>query len=88
MPLRRGDRPKFKRGESQSPLSKHFDYDGSVAVPYTITISFADRPDHEIIHKSMSINWIKALDMALRSLAVNPDFNVEIVPRAIRVQRK
>jgi hypothetical protein len=89
MPLRRGSpRPKLKRGEPKSPLAKHFEYTGSVAVPYTTTVEYADRPDHVFVHKSMSINWIKALDMGLRALAKSPEFNCEIVPRSIKVQRK
>jgi hypothetical protein len=87
--LRRGNsKPKLQRGEPKSPLAKHFEYEGTVAVAYTTTIEYADRPDHVFVHKSMSINWVKALDMGLRELVQSPEFNIEIIPRSIKVQRK
>jgi hypothetical protein len=87
--LRRGNsKPKLQRGEPKSPLAKHFEYTGTVAVPYTTTVEYADRPDHVFVHKCLSINWVKALDMGLRELVQSPEFNIEIIPRSIKVQRK
>jgi hypothetical protein len=86
--LKRGSSTTLKRGTPKSPLSEHFEYNGDRAVLYTTTIEYADSPDHEHVHKSMTTNWLKALNMGLQDLVSSPDFNIEIVPRLIKVQRK
>jgi hypothetical protein len=78
----------FKRKEDVEPIEKYFESDGAKLLPYTTTVVYLDRPDHEIVHKSMASNWIKALSMALTALARSTEFNIEIVPDRIRVERR
>ena len=78
----------FKRREDVEPIEQYFDVGGRTLVNYTVTAVYTDRPDHEIVHKSMASNWIKALSMALNNLARDPEFNIEIVPDRIRIERR
>jgi hypothetical protein len=78
-------RPRLKRGDD-----KPADWQVARVAPlvnYTVTIEYA-QSHMTVTNKSMARDWTGALDLALRDRLRDPNFNPEIVPAWIKIERR
>ena len=70
---------KFKRG----PLAG-----GHPAARYTVTLTYLNQPHRDMVCKSRALGWIQALNLALQGAARDPNFNPNLIPSRIKIERK